>query len=69
MKRRTARQLVHLLSDMRHSADCRMLRAAAASEELDRVLNEKDPEPADLEEDSRGTRQDVFAGAYHEKLQ
>jgi hypothetical protein len=69
MKRRTARQLVHLLSDMRHSAHCRMLRAAAASEELDRLLNEKEQEPVDPQEDSRNTRQDVFAGAQHEKLQ
>ena len=69
MKRRTARQLVHLLSDMRHSAHCRMLRAAAASEELDRILNEKEQEPVDPQEDSRSTRQDVFAGAQHEKLQ
>ncbi|MGF6600491.1 hypothetical protein P3T23_005228 [Paraburkholderia sp. GAS448] len=69
MKRRTARQLVHLLSDMRHSANCRMLRAAAASEELDRLLNEKEQEPVDPQEDSRSTRQDVFAGAQHEKLQ
>jgi len=69
MKRRTARQLVHLLSDLRHSAHCRMLRAAAASAELDRVLNEQDEQAVDLEEDSRGTRQDVFAGAQHEKLQ
>jgi hypothetical protein len=69
MKRRTARQLVHLLSDMRHSAHCRMLRAAAASEELDRILNEKEQEPVDPREDSRSTRQDVFAGAQHEKLQ
>jgi hypothetical protein len=69
MKRRTARQLVHLLSDMRRSAHCRMLRAAAASEELDRILNEKEQEPVDPQEDSRSTRQDVFAGAQHEKLQ
>lgn len=69
MKRRTARQLVHLLSDLRHSARCRTLRAAAASEELDRILNEEDEEPVDPEKDTRDTRQDVFAGVGHEKLQ
>jgi hypothetical protein len=69
MKRRTARQLVHLLSDLRHSAHCRTLRAAAASNELDRILNEEDQEPADTEKDTRDTRQDMFAGAGHEKLQ
>ncbi|MGF6758485.1 putative secreted Zn-dependent protease [Paraburkholderia sp. GAS42] len=69
MKRRTARQLVRLLSDFRHSADCRMLRAAAASEELERILNEEESAPARHDEDVVDSRQEVFAGARHEKFQ
>ncbi len=68
MKRRTARQLVRLLSDIRHSAHCRALRAAAASNEMERALNEESLQPEDGE-DTRDARQDTFAGAGHEKFQ
>jgi hypothetical protein len=44
MKRRTPRQLVRLLSDLRYAANCTALRAAAASRELDRALNDKECE-------------------------
>lgn len=69
MKRRTARQLVRLLSDIRHAADCRMLRAAAASRELERIQNEEDPAPSGHAEDAVDSRREVFAGARHEKFQ
>ncbi|CAG4890999.1 hypothetical protein R52603_01766 [Paraburkholderia saeva] len=69
MKRRTPRQLVRLLSDMRHSANCRVLRAAAASLELERIQNEEDPAPPRHAEDMVDSRQEVFAGARHEKFQ
>jgi hypothetical protein len=51
MKRRSARQLVRLLSDLRHSADCRALRAAAANRAMELAAledeEEQDAENAD----------------------
>jgi hypothetical protein len=47
MKRRTARQLVRLLSDIRHAAHCSTLRAAATNREIAIVSAERD---AGLEE-------------------
>jgi hypothetical protein len=51
MKRRTARQTVRLLSDMRHSANCRALRAAAVIREMELAVREAEEE----EQDSRDT--------------
>jgi len=47
MKRRTARQLVRLLSDIRHAAHCSTLRAAATNREIAIASAERD---AGLEE-------------------
>jgi len=47
MKRRTARQLVRLLSDIRHAAHCSTLRAAATNREIAISSAERD---AGLEE-------------------
>jgi hypothetical protein len=59
MKRRTARQLVRLLSDIRHSAHCSTLRAAATSRAIELAEDEADepftPESAD---DTRDVAQD-----------
>jgi hypothetical protein len=51
MKRRTARQTVRLLSDMRHLANCRALRAAAVIREMELAIQEAEEE----EEQSRET--------------
>ena len=40
MKRRNARQLVRLLSDMRHAADCRALRAVATQRVIELAAEE-----------------------------
>ena len=42
MKRRTARQLVRLLSDIRHSAHCSTLRAAATNRVMELAEDEAD---------------------------
>ncbi|CAH2899905.1 MAG: hypothetical protein PCALPYG88_4885 [uncultured Paraburkholderia sp.] len=42
MKRRTARQLVRLLSDIRHAAHCSTLRAAATNREIAIASAERD---------------------------
>jgi hypothetical protein len=49
MKRRSARQMVRLLSDIRHSANCRTLRAAAVIREMELAVVEAEEE----EEQSR----------------
>ncbi|MEP9326247.1 hypothetical protein PPMP20_24385 [Paraburkholderia phymatum] len=54
MKRRNARQLVRLLSDMRHAADCRALRAAATQRAIELAAEEA----AEEEQDKPGTSRD-----------
>jgi hypothetical protein len=48
MKRRTTRQMVRVLSDIRHSANCRALRAAAVIREME--LAEIEAEEEEREE-------------------
>ena len=55
MKRRTARQLVRLLSDIRHAAHCSTLRASATNREMALASAERD---AGLDE-SHGNDQDT----------
>jgi hypothetical protein len=59
MKRRTARQLVRLLSDIRHSANCSALRAAATNRaiELAAAEAEEDSTPESADE-AREVQQD-----------
>jgi hypothetical protein len=54
MKRRNARQLVRLLSDMRHAADCRALRAAATQRAIELAAEEA----AEAEQDKPDTSRD-----------
>jgi hypothetical protein len=59
MKRRTARQLVRLLSDIRHSADCRTLRAAATNRAMELAAAEAEEDSAtDSADESREVQQD-----------
>ena len=51
MKRRNARQLVRLLSDMRHAANCRTLRAAATQRAIELAAEEA----AEAEQDKPDT--------------
>ncbi|BCF98698.1 hypothetical protein PPGU19_032670 [Paraburkholderia sp. PGU19] len=44
MKRRNARQLVRMLSDIRHAADCRALRAAATQRAIELAAQEAEEE-------------------------
>jgi hypothetical protein len=53
MKRRNARQLVRLLSDMRHQADCRMLRAAATQRAMELAAAEAAEDEQDKPDTSR----------------
>jgi hypothetical protein len=57
MKRRNARQLVRLLSDMRHAADCRALRAAATQRAMElaaaEAAEEEQEKPDTAREGSR----------------
>jgi len=50
MKRRTARQLVRLLSDIRHAAHCSTLRAAATNREIALASAERQESPTDSQE-------------------
>ncbi|MBN3758428.1 hypothetical protein G3N95_36350 [Paraburkholderia sp. Tr-20389] len=54
MKRRNARQLVRLLSDMRHAADCRVLRAAATQRAIELAAEEA----AEAEQEKPDTSRD-----------
>jgi hypothetical protein len=67
MKRRTARQLVSQLSDLRHLARCSALRTLANSMTMEQSL---DPENGQatvrLEAVQDGVKQESFAGAGHE---
>ncbi|TCG07286.1 hypothetical protein BZM27_20610 [Paraburkholderia steynii] len=44
MKRRNARQLVRMLTDIRHAADCRALRAAATQRAIELAAQEAEEE-------------------------
>ncbi|MGH8777900.1 hypothetical protein [Paraburkholderia sp.] len=71
MKRRTPRQLVRLLSDLRYAANCTALRAAAASRELDRTLNDKECEGAldAAQEQDAAPDKPLVGGTRRENLQ
>jgi hypothetical protein len=59
MKRRTARQLVRLLSDIRHSAHCSALRAAATNRAMELADEEADePSTPDNANDARDVAPD-----------
>ncbi|RDK01943.1 hypothetical protein DLM46_15145 [Paraburkholderia lacunae] len=62
MKRRTARQLVRLLSDIRHAVHCSTLRAAATNRAMALASAERDADAAGASEESteaaRESRQD-----------
>ena len=61
MKRRSARQLVRLLSDIRHAAHCSTLRAAATNRAMGLASAESeadDADPDDTTEAAREARQD-----------
>lgn len=59
MKRRTARQLVRLLSDIRHSAHCSTLRAAATNRVMELAdTEEHEQQASDSPEETRETLQD-----------
>ena len=64
MKRRTARQLVRLLSDIRHATHCSTLRAAATNRAMALASAEHDADAADRDdtdnsEDSADTARDA----------
>ena len=57
MKRRTARQLVRLLSDIRHASHCTTLRAAATNRAISLASAERDEEGAENDESNDATRE------------
>ena len=57
MKRRTARQLVRLLSDIRHASHCTTLRAAATNRAISLASAEYDEEGAENDESNDATRE------------
>ena len=64
MKRRSARQLVRLLSDLRHAAHCSSLRAAATNRVMALAAVEADENVDATEADSPESARD----AYRDKL-
>ncbi|KAA1012352.1 hypothetical protein FVF58_10695 [Paraburkholderia panacisoli] len=56
MKRRSARQLVRLLSDIRHATHCSTLRAAATNRAIALASAESEAEAADGDDDTESTR-------------
>jgi len=67
MKRRTARQLVAQLADLRHSARCSALRASAVSRTIAQSPDEETGRTADSVKPVRDrVEQESFAGAAHE---
>lgn len=67
MKRRTARQLVAQLADLRHLARCSALRASATSRTIDLSPSEDTVQSADGVKAARDeVGQESFAGAAHE---
>jgi len=61
MKRRTARQLVRLLSDIRHATHCSTLRAAATNRTMALASAEREADAANAAEsdESAETARDV----------
>ena len=57
MKRRTARQLVRLLSDIRHASHCTTLRAAATNRAISLASSEHDEDGAENDESNDATRE------------
>ncbi len=67
MKRRTARQLVTQLADLRHLVRCSALRASAHSRTMDQSPDEETGRPTDSIKSARNeVEQESFAGAAHE---
>jgi hypothetical protein len=67
MKRRTARQLVAQLADLRYSARCSALRAASVSRTIAQSPDEEMGRAADSVKPVRDkVEQESFAGAAHE---
>jgi hypothetical protein len=56
MKRRTARQLVRLLSDIRHATHCSTLRAAATNRAITLASAEHDADVADSDDNTEALR-------------
>lgn len=56
MKRRTARQLVRLLSDIRHATHCSTLRAAATNRAIALASAEHEADVADSDDNTDATR-------------
>jgi hypothetical protein len=66
MKRRTTRQLVRLLSDIRHSAHCTTLRAAAVNRAIEQAVREAEEEEASDQQASLEGFSEWSAGEHHE---
>ncbi|WP_109480239.1 hypothetical protein [Paraburkholderia sp. C35] len=58
MKRRNARHLVRMLSDIRHAADCRALRAAATQRAIELAAQEAAEAEQDKPETARENMRD-----------
>jgi hypothetical protein len=56
MKRRSARQLVRLLSDIRHATHCSTLRAAATNRAIALASAESEADAADNDDSTESTR-------------
>jgi hypothetical protein len=56
MKRRSARQLVRLLADIRHATHCSTLRAAATNRAIALASAETDADAADSDDDTESPR-------------
>ncbi|WP_106303512.1 hypothetical protein [Paraburkholderia sp. BL18I3N2] len=56
MKRRTARQLVRLLSDIRHATHCSTLRAAATNRAIALASTEHEADVADSDDNAEAAR-------------
>jgi hypothetical protein len=57
MKRRSARQLVRLLSDIRHAAHCSTLRAAATNRAIALASADEDADADDTDNNADATRE------------
>lgn len=57
MKRRTARQLVRLLSDIRHASHCTTLRAAATNRAISLASSEHDDDRSESDESNEAARE------------
>jgi hypothetical protein len=56
MKRRSARQLVRLLSDIRHATHCSTLRAAATNRAIALASAESEAQAAETDDNAESTR-------------